>query len=130
MSLPPFLFASTADERRLVAEVAKRGNDALADYIAGAPDRLLGLGHVALGWPDAVSEAQRCVDELGMAGLAIGTRGGGHDLDSAVNEDFWEFVGERRVFVFVHPSGCLMGPASATTTWLNWSATRWRRHWR
>ena len=110
VSLPPFLFASTADDRQLVAEVAQRGNDALADYIAGAPDRLLGLGHVALGWPDAVSEARRCVDELGMAGLAIGTRGGGQDLDSAVNEDFWEFVGERRIFVFIHPSGVPDGP--------------------
>ena len=69
-----------------------------------------GLGHVGLGWPGAVSEAQRCVDELGMAGLAIGTRGRGHDLDSAVNEEFWEFVDTRRIFVFIHPSGVPDGP--------------------
>lgn len=110
VSLPPFLFASTADDRRLVAEVMRRGNDALADYVAGAPDRLVGLGHVALGWAGAVAEAQRCMAELGMAGLVIGTRGGGRDLDSAVNEDFWEFVGTRRIFVFIHPSGVPDGP--------------------
>ncbi len=110
VSLPPFLFASTADDGQLVAEVTRRGNDALTEYIAGAADRLLGLGHVALGWPNAVSEARRCVEELGMAGLAIGTRGGGQDLDSAVNEDFWEYVGERRIFVFIHPSGVPDGP--------------------
>ena len=45
-----------------------------------------------------------------MAGLAIGTRGGGQDPDSAVNEDFWEFVGKRRIFVFIHPSGVPDGP--------------------
>ena len=42
VSLPPFLFASTADDGQLVTEVVRRGNDALADYIAGAPARLLG----------------------------------------------------------------------------------------
>ena len=105
VSLPPFLFCSTADDRKLVAEVVGRGNDALAGYVAEAPGRLLALGNVPLGWPDAAGEARRCLDDLGMAGIAIGSRGAGRDLDDPVNDDLWALLAERRSFVFLHPSG-------------------------
>ena len=105
VSLPPFLFCSTAEDQKLVSDVVGRGNDELASYTAGAPDRLLALGSVPLGWPGAADEARRCLDDLGMAGLAIGSSGGRRDLDDPVNEDFWSLCHERGVFVFLHPSG-------------------------
>lgn len=105
VSMPPFLFASTATDGDFVAEVVRRGNDGLAEYVAAAPDRLLALGSVPLGWPGAADEVRRCLDEHGMAGVAIGSRGGGRDLDDAVNDDLWSILAERRVFVFLHPSG-------------------------
>lgn len=105
VSLPPFLFASTAIDAAFVHEVIGRGNDELAAYVSGAPERLLALGSVPIGWDGAAEEARRCVDELGMAGIAIGSRGGGRDLDDPVNEEFWSFVAGRRTFVFLHPSG-------------------------
>jgi aminocarboxymuconate-semialdehyde decarboxylase len=40
-----------------------------------------------------------------MAGIAIGSRGGGRDLDDPVNDDLWALLSERRTFVFLHPSG-------------------------
>jgi aminocarboxymuconate-semialdehyde decarboxylase len=105
VSLPPFLFASTADDGDLVTEIVRRGNDALAGYVAGAPDRLVALGHVPVGWPGAADEARRCLDTLRMAGIAIGSRGGGRDLDDQVNTDLWELLAGRGTFVFMHPSG-------------------------
>ena len=105
VSLPPFLFASTADDRQFVADVVRPGNDELAVYVADARDRLLGLGSVPLGFPGAADEARRCLDELGLAGIAIGSRGGGRDLDDPVNDDLWELLAERGTFVFLHPSG-------------------------
>jgi aminocarboxymuconate-semialdehyde decarboxylase len=105
VSLPPFLFASTADDGDFVAEVVRRGNDALADYVGEAPHRLVGLGHVPVGWPGAADEARRCLDELGLAGIAIGSRGGGRDLDDAVNDDLWALLAQRGTFMFMHPSG-------------------------
>jgi aminocarboxymuconate-semialdehyde decarboxylase len=105
VSLPPFLFGSTADDARFVAELVRRGNDELARYVSDAPDRLVALGTAPVGWPGAADEARRCGDELGMPGLAIGTRGGGRDLDDAVNSDLWTLLAERQVFVFLHPSG-------------------------
>src|SRR4051812_9599156 len=66
VSLPPFLFASTADDHGFVAGIVAQGNDHLADFVALAPGRLVGLGSVPLGWPGAAEEARRCLDELGM----------------------------------------------------------------
>ena len=40
-----------------------------------------------------------------MAGIAIGSRGAGRDLDDPVNDDLWALLSERRTFVFLHPSG-------------------------
>ena len=83
-----------------------QGNDELAGLRRPtAPDRLLGLGSVPLGWPGAADEARRALDDLGMAGIAIGSRGGGRDLDDPVNDDLWALLSERRTFVFLHPSG-------------------------
>ena len=105
VSLPPFLFCSTADDGDLVADIVRQGNDALAAYVAAAPDRLVGLGTVPVGWPGAVAEVRRCLDDLGMPGVAIGTRGGGHDLDDPVNAELWALLAERGTFIFMHPSG-------------------------
>jgi aminocarboxymuconate-semialdehyde decarboxylase len=105
VSLPPFLFCSTADDERFATGIVAEGNDELATYVADAPDRLLGLGSVPLGWPGAAAEARRALDELGLAGIAIGSRGGGRDLDDPVNDDLWALLSERRTFVFLHPSG-------------------------
>ena len=105
VSLPPFLFCSTADDEVFVGEIVAHGNDRLADDIALAPGRLVGLGSVPLGWPGAAEEARRCLDDLGMAGIAIGSHGGGRDLDDPVNEELWGLLAERGVLVFLHPSG-------------------------
>lgn len=105
VSMPPFLFCSTAQDGDMVAEVVARGNRELAGYVAAGQGRLLALGSVPLGWPGSAVQAAHCLDELGMAGIAIGTRGAGRDLDDPVNDELWELLAGRRVFVFLHPSG-------------------------
>ena len=117
VSLPPFLFCSMTDDRRFAADIVAAGNDALAMYVADSSDRLLALGSVPLGWPDAAREAARALDELGMAGIAIGTRGGGRDLDDPANDDLWALLSERQTFVFLHPSG-VPDPSRQRDFWL------------
>jgi aminocarboxymuconate-semialdehyde decarboxylase len=117
VSLPPFLFASTADEERTARGIVARGNDELATYVDDAPERLLGLGSVPLGWPGAADEARRALDDLHMAGIAIGSRGGGRDLDDPVNDQLWALLSERGTFVFLHPSG-VPDPHRQSDYWL------------
>jgi aminocarboxymuconate-semialdehyde decarboxylase len=105
VALPPFLFGSTADDADLVRDLVRRGNDELAGYVGAAPERLVGLGFAPVGWEWAADEARRCLDELGMRGLTIGSRGAGKELDDPINTDLWSFVSDRQVFIFLHPSG-------------------------
>lgn len=110
VSLPPFLFCTTSDDEEFATGIVKEGNDELAQYVAQAPDRLLGLGYVPLGWPGVADEARRALDDLGLAGIAIGSQGGGKDLDDPVNDDLWALLSERGTFTFMHPSGMPAGP--------------------
>lgn len=105
VSLPPLLMCAPATEPRFALEILRAGNDELAAHVAGAPDRLVALGAVPVGVPGAAQEARRCLEELGMPGVAIGTQGAGRDLDDPVNEDLWAYLAGRGCFVFVHPSG-------------------------
>ena len=105
VSMPPFLYCSNSDDGGLVTTTIARGNDELAGYVAEGVGRLYGLGSIPLGFPDAANEARRCLDDLDFPGVAIGTRGGGKELDDPVNDDLWALLAERNVFVFVHPSG-------------------------
>jgi aminocarboxymuconate-semialdehyde decarboxylase len=104
VSAPPFLFASECDDDALTAEVVARANDALAAFVGESHGRLTGLGTVPVGLAGARAELVRCLDELGFAGVTIGTFGGGHELDDPVNEPLWAELTRRRVFVLVHPS--------------------------
>jgi len=110
VSLPPFLFCTNADDAAFATDIVTRGNDELATYVGAAQDRLVGLGYVPLGWPGVADEAVRVLDDLGMAGIAIGSQGGGKDLDDPVNDELWSLLAQRNTFVFMHPSGMPAGP--------------------
>lgn len=115
VSLPPFLMASCSRDEQLVTELVRRGNDALAAY-SRHDARLLPLGLVPLGFDGAAAEALRCLDDLGMTGIAIGSRGAAADLDATVNDALWEVLAQRRTFVLLHPSA-VPDPARVADFW-------------
>lgn len=117
VSAAPFVLGTMSPDESLVCEILGHANDALAAYVASAPDRLYGLGAVPVGFPTAAAEAERCLDELGMTGLAIGSRGAGRELDDPVNEDLWALAAERGVLIFLHPSASV-APARTSDYWL------------
>jgi aminocarboxymuconate-semialdehyde decarboxylase len=117
VSLPPFLMASMSEDEALTNAVVREGNDGLAEYCQADPDRLVALGSVPLGWGGAADEARRCLDELGMGGIAIGSRGAGRELDHGANDELWSMLSERGTFVFLHPSG-VPDPARMSDFWL------------
>ena len=104
VSVPPFLFASESRDLDLVIDLARACNDALHEYVAAAGPEVHPLYFVPVGHPEAVTEARRCVEELGGAGVTIGTYGMGVELDAPVNEELWTYLAERSVFTSLHPS--------------------------
>jgi aminocarboxymuconate-semialdehyde decarboxylase len=117
VSLAPFLFCTPMGDSDLALEVVRRGNDELAAYAAIGSGRLVALGSVPAGQAAATEEAERCLDVLGMAGIALGTSGAGRELDDPQNEELFGFLAERRTFVFLHPSG-IPAPERMGDYWL------------
>ena len=86
------------------AAYARAVNTALAEDVAQAPGRLVGLGTVPLQAPElAVEELRHAVTTLGLRGVEIGSSVEGTDLDAAALRPFWEAAEELGALVLVHP---------------------------
>ena len=87
-------------------EAARRNNNAMARIRDEYPDLVYPLGTVKPhDGADAAREARRCLDELGFKGLAVESSYGTTDLTfihTPETFEFWEFVNEREVPVFIH----------------------------
>ncbi|PJF19667.1 Aminocarboxymuconate-semialdehyde decarboxylase [Paramicrosporidium saccamoebae] len=84
--------------------VAQFLNDHIGQVIKSEPKRFVGLGTIPLQDSDlAIIELKRCVTELGMAGVQIGSHVDGRSLDDSSLEKFWTTVEELDCAVFVHP---------------------------
>lgn len=104
VSVPPFLFASESRDLDLVRDLARACNDALHKYVCAAGPGIHALYFVPVGHPDAMTEARRCMDELGGAGVTIGSYGMGLEIDAPINEELWAYLAEHSVFTSLHPS--------------------------
>lgn len=81
-------------------------NDGIAAAVEQHPDRLVGLGTVPLQNTEmAVAELQRCVNELGLRGVEVGTNVDGTELADERLRPFFAAAEELGVLVFMHPLG-------------------------
>jgi aminocarboxymuconate-semialdehyde decarboxylase len=82
---------------------ARAVNDSIVAACAASGGRLIGLGCLPFGTPDAVvAELERSVEQ-GLRGIEIGTRIGELDLDAPDLERFWATCADADICVFVHP---------------------------
>lgn len=99
---------------------ARHLNDHLAGVVAGHPRRFIGLGTVPLQAPElAARELTRCVEELGLAGIQIGTHAGDWNLDHPALFPVFETAERLGAAVFVHPCD-MLAPERMTRYWLPW----------
>lgn len=92
-------------------------NDHLAGVCKGAPDRFIGLGTIPMNAPKlAVRELERCVRELGFAGVQIGSNVNGRNLGEPEFLEIFEAAQELGACVFVHPWEMLCGPGLSVGT--------------
>ena len=90
----------------LGGRAARLINDAIADLVAGHPDRLVGLGTLPMQDPDAaVEELDRIASTHGFPGVSINPSAEGVDYDDPRYEAFWQKAVERDVLVILHPNG-------------------------
>ena len=87
-------------------ELARLGNDGLAELVSRHPDRFCGfLASLPMNAPDAaVREAERAIKECGANGLQIHSNINGEPLDEPKFFGVFECAARLSVPVFLHPS--------------------------
>ncbi len=105
ISLPAPTLEEVA-EPTLAVELARLGNDGLADLVARHPDRFPAfVGAVALNDVDAaITEARRAVTELGARGVQIHTNMCGRPLDEPEFAPFFAEIAALDVPIWLHPT--------------------------
>ncbi len=95
-------------------------NDHIALLVTAHPRRFAGLGTVPLQDPDrAIREMERCLGELGLQGVEIGTHVNDWNLDHPELFPFFERAQELGAAIFVHPWE-MMGRERMPKYWLPW----------
>lgn len=101
-------------------ETSRFFNDHIADTVSKAPDRFIGLGTVPLQDVElAINEMERCVKELGMPGLEIGSNINGENLSDKKFFPFYAAAEKLGCALFVHPWE-MMGEQQMQRYWLPW----------
>lgn len=94
-------------EEQLAVWIASEANRLIAEHVAGAPDRLTGLGLVPLQHPSRILElVDDAVLGRGLAGIEISSFAGDVELSDPRLEPLWTRVEELGAIVFLHPFGC------------------------
>lgn len=101
-------------------ETSRFFNDHIASCVDQHPDRFIGIGTVPLQDIDlAIKEMERCVVDLKMPGLEIGSNINGKNLSDPMFEPFWEAAAALNCSFFVHPWE-MMGENEMVKYWLPW----------
>jgi predicted TIM-barrel fold metal-dependent hydrolase len=102
---PPIETLSKGDPK-IALELARIGNDGLAELVAKYPDRFPAfIAQAPLSAPDAgVAETERAITQLGALGTQIYTNVGGKPLDRPEFEPFFAAMDRLRKPIWLHPS--------------------------
>lgn len=91
-------------EPNAAEEMAHIQNDFIAETVKQYPSRFIGLGTVPLQDVDvSIREMERCMFQLGLKGIEIGTNVNGKNLDDPSFSGFFEMAEKWNVPLFVHP---------------------------
>jgi aminocarboxymuconate-semialdehyde decarboxylase len=101
-------------------DLARLLNDHLALVTGQFPQHFVALGTVPLQAPDlAIRELERCMNDLGMSGIEIGSHVNDWNLDHPALFPVFEAAQELGAAVFVHPWD-VMAKERMGKYWLSW----------
>jgi aminocarboxymuconate-semialdehyde decarboxylase len=119
LSTIPVLFSYWAKPHDAL-DLSQFLNDHVAATVEKAPNRFLGLGTVPLQDPElAARELVRCVRELGLAGVQIGSHVNEWGLEERSLDPFYAAAVEVGAAIFVHPWD-VIGARELKKYWLAW----------
>ena len=119
ISTVPVMFSYWAKPEDCL-EVAQFLNDDIAQRVKEKPNHYFGLGTLPMQDPDlAISELRRCVKDLGLQGVEIGTHINEWNLNDDRFHPFYEEVEKLKACIFVHPWD-MMGQDKMSKYWLPW----------
>ncbi len=109
LSPSPTQYYYWADEA-LGQEIVRLHNTHIAEQCALHPERLVGLGTLALQHPRlAVEQLTHLVKTLGLRGIEVSSTVNGAELADARFEPVWARAEELGAIVFIHPLGTSLG---------------------
>lgn len=101
-------------------EVSRFLNDHIAETVAKKPTRFVGLGTLPMQAPDlAVRELLRCMRDLNLAGVQIGSHVNAWNLDAPELFPIFKAAEQLGAAIFVHPWD-MMGMDRMPKYWLPW----------
>jgi aminocarboxymuconate-semialdehyde decarboxylase len=119
LSTVPVMFSYWAkpDDGLAVSEFL---NDHIAGIVKDYSDRFIGLGTLPMQSPKlAIKELERCMKDLGMAGIQIGSNVNQLNLDDPQFFDIFQAAQDLGAAVFVHPWE-MFGQEHIQKYWLPW----------
>jgi len=119
LSTVPVMFSywAKADD---ALDISKLLNDHIGEICDTHPTRFAGLGTIPLQSPDlAIKELERCVNDLGLSGVQIGSHVNDWNLNAPELFAVFEAAQDLNASVFVHPWD-MMGSSQMKDYWLPW----------
>ena len=119
LSTVPIMFSYWAKPQDAL-DLSRFLNDHIADVVRQYPNRFAGLGTVPMQKPElAIGELERCVKELGLRGIEIGSHVNQWNLNDKNLFPGFEAAEQIGAAIFVHPWD-MMGKNRMTKYWLPW----------
>ncbi len=119
LSTVPVMFCYWAKPRD-THDLAQFLNNDLAEKVAINPNRFVGLGTLPMQAPElAIMELERCVKELGLVGVQIGSHINDWNLNEPALFPIFEAAQDLGAAVFVHPWD-MLGKKQMEKYWLPW----------